>query len=150
LASALAATGKPYIVSFVIRPGGTLLDGTPLKDAIAAIDNAIIPRPLAYLVNCTHASIFKSAISHEINSSLLVRERVVGLLANTAALNPEELDNSDGLVEEDPEIFGPSVAGLHGEFGMKILGGCCGTDHRHIRHLATQLTSNILEPEPTK
>lgn len=150
LASALAATGKPYIVSFVIRPGGTLLDGTPLKDAIAAIDNAIIPRPLAYLVNCTHASIFKSAISHEINSSLLVRERVVGLLANTATLNPEELDNSDGLVEEDPEIFGPSVAGLHGEFGMKILGGCCGTDHRHIRHLATQLTSNILEPEPTK
>jgi S-methylmethionine-dependent homocysteine/selenocysteine methylase len=150
LASALAATGKPYIISFVIRPEGTLLDGTPLKDAIAAIDNAIIPRPLAYLVNCTHASIFKSAISHEINSSSLVRERVVGLLANTAALNPEELDNSDGLVEEDPEIFGPSVAGLHGEFGMKILGGCCGTDHRHIRHLATQLTSNILEPEPTK
>ena len=150
LASALAATGKPYIISFVIRPEGTLLDGTPLKDAIAAIDNAVIPRPLAYLVNCTHASIFRSAISHEINSSSLVRERVVGLLANTAALNPEELDNSDGLVEEDPEIFGPSVAGLHGEFGMKILGGCCGTDHRHIRHLATQLTSNILEPEPTK
>ena len=146
LALALAATGKPYIISFVIRPEGTLLDGTPLKDAIAAIDNAVIPRPLAYLVNCTHASIFKSAISHEINSSSLVRERVVGLLANTAALNPEELDNSDGLVEEDPEIFGPSVAGLHGEFGMKILGGCCGTDHRHIRHLATQLTSNVLEP----
>jgi homocysteine S-methyltransferase len=150
LASALADTGKPYIVSFVIRPEGTLLDGTPLKDAIAAIDATVIPRPVAYLVNCTHASIFKSAILHEVNSSSLVRERLVGLLANTAALNPEELDNSKGLVAEEPEIFGQTVACLHGELGMKILGGCCGTDHRHIRHLAKQLTSNILKTEPVK
>jgi len=150
LASALAATGKPYIVSFVIRPEGTLLDGTPLKDAIATIDATVIPRPIAYLVNCTHASIFRSAILHEVNSSSLVRERLVGLLANTAALNPEELDNSNGLVAEEPEIFGQTVAGLHGELGMKILGGCCGTDHRHIRHLAKQLTSDILKPEPAK
>jgi len=150
LALALAATGKPYIVSFVIRPEGTLLDGTPLKDAIATIDATVIPRPIAYLVNCTHASIFRSAILHEVNSSSLVRERLVGLLANTAALNPEKLDNSNGLVAEEPEIFGQTVAGLHGELGMKILGGCCGTDHRHIRHLAKQLTSDILKPEPAK
>ncbi len=150
LASALAATGKPYIVSFVIRPEGTLLDGIPLKDAIAAIDATVIPRPTAYLVNCTHVSIFRSAILHEVNSSSLVRERLVGLLANTAALNPEELDNSNGLVTEEPEIFGQTVAGLHGELGMKILGGCCGTDHRHIRQLAKQLTSDIFKPEPAK
>ncbi|MGB2688501.1 MAG: homocysteine S-methyltransferase family protein [Desulfobacterales bacterium] len=150
LASALAATGKPYIVSFVVRAEGTLLDGTPLKDAIAAIDAAVIPKPLAYLVNCTHASIFRSAILHEVNSTSLVRKRVVGLLANTAALNPEELDNSAGLVEEEPEIFGQSVAGLHGELGMKILGGCCGTDHRHIRYLARRLTSGTFESGQTK
>jgi homocysteine S-methyltransferase len=140
LASAMAATGKPYIVSFVARPEGTLLDGTPLKDAIAAIDAAARPRPLAYLVNCTHASIFRAALQHEVNSSPLVKERVVGLLANTAALSPEELDNSTGLVEEEPEAFGRSVAALHGDLGMKILGGCCGTDDRHIRCLAKELT----------
>lgn len=140
LAAALAATGMPYIVSFVVRPEGTLLDGTPLKDAVASIDAATRPGPLAYLVNCTHASIFRSALLNEANSSLLVRERVAGLLANTAALSPEELDNSTGLVEEDPEAFGKSVAGLHREFGMKILGGCCGTDDRHIGCLAEQLT----------
>jgi homocysteine S-methyltransferase len=145
-----AATGKPHIVNFVVRAEGTLLDGTPLKDAIATIDAAVIPKPLAYLVNCTHASIFRSAILHEVNSSSLVRKRVVGLLANTAALNPEELDNSAGLVEEEPEIFGQSVAGLHGELGMKILGGCCGTDHRHIRYLATRLTSGTFESGQTK
>jgi homocysteine S-methyltransferase len=80
---------------------------------------------------------------HEVNSSPLVRERVVGLLANTAALSPEELDNSAGLVEEEPEAFGRNVAGLHGEFGMKILGGCCGTDDRHIRCLAERLTQAL-------
>jgi homocysteine S-methyltransferase len=141
LASAMAATGKPYIISFVARPEGTLLDGTPLKDAIAAIDATTHPQPLAYMVNCTHASIFRAALRHEVNSSLLVRDRIVGLLANTAALNPEELDKSTGLVEEDPEVFGRSVAGLHGELGIKILGGCCGTDDRHIRCLATRLAS---------
>jgi homocysteine S-methyltransferase len=149
LASALAATGKPYIVSFVLRPEGTLLDSTPLKDAIAAIDVTVSPRPLAYLVNCTHASIFRTALLHDVNASPLVRKRVAGLLANTAALNPEELDNSTGLVEEEPETFGRAVAGLHGELGMKILGGCCGTDDRHIRCLATQLASGIFAPERT-
>ncbi|HBZ55601.1 MAG TPA: homocysteine methyltransferase, partial [Syntrophobacteraceae bacterium] len=78
---------------------------------------------------------------HTVNSSPLVRSRVVGLLANTAALNPEELDGSAALVEEDPEIFGDSVAALHHELGMKILGGCCGTDERHIGCLAKQLGS---------
>jgi homocysteine S-methyltransferase len=139
LALALSATGKPYLISFVVRLEGTLLDGTPLKDAIAAIDAAASPRPLAYLVNCTHASIFRDALLHEQNSSPSVRERVVGLLANTAALNPEELDNSTTLIEEEPELFGRSVAALHTELGMRILGGCCGTDDRHIRCLAKRL-----------
>ena len=141
LASALAVTGKPYIISFVVRPEGTLLDGTPLIDAISGIDNAVTPKPTAYLVNCTHVSIFRSAIFNEINSSSFVRTRIVGLLANTAALNPEKLDNSVELLEEEPDAFGRSVASLHEDFGMKILGGCCGTDHRHIRYLAKQVTS---------
>lgn len=139
LASAQAATGKPYIISFVFRPGGTLLDGTPLKDAVSTIDAKVTPRPLAYMCNCTHASIFRSAMLHETHVSSLVRKRVVGLLANTAALEPEELDSSKDLVTEVPEIFGRDVASLHREFGMKILGGCCGTDQRHIHSLAAHL-----------
>ena len=140
LARAQAATGLPYLISFVARPQGTLLDGTPLKDAIAAIDAAVTPQPLAYLINCTHASVFRSALLHEINSSTLVRERVIGLLANTAPLSPEELDASSELVEEEPELFGQTVAALHDELGMKLLGGCCGTDQRHIECLARRLS----------
>ena len=143
LAMALAATGKPYILSFVVRPDGTLLDGTPLKDAIAVIDATVTPPPWAYLINCTHASIAKSALMHDTNSSATVRRRVVGLLANTAALSPEELDDSACLVEEDPESFGSAVASLHRDLGLKILGGCCGTDDRHIRALATRLVAGV-------
>jgi len=141
LALALAANGLPYMISFVVRPEGTLLDGTPLKDAIAAIDAAVMPHPLAYMINCTHASFARSALLHAVNSSPLVRQRVIGLLANTAALSPEDLNDSSDLVEEDPLDFGQSVAVLHRELGLKILGGCCGTDNRHIRALAAQLAA---------
>lgn len=141
LAQALAATGLPYLVSFVARPEGTLLDRTPLKTAIAAIDSQASPPPLAYLVNCTHASVFRRAVVNEHNSSALVRERVIGLLANTAALSPEELDNSTELVEEAPEVFGADVAALQAEMGLRVLGGCCGTDDRHIDCLARQLVA---------
>ncbi|MCX5884107.1 MAG: homocysteine S-methyltransferase family protein, partial [Deltaproteobacteria bacterium] len=143
LALALAATGKPYVLSFVARREGTLLDGTPLKEAVAAIDAAVTPRPLAYLINCTHVTSARAALMHAVNSSSLVRQRVIGLLANTAALSPEDLNNSTRLVEEDPETFGKSVAALHRELGLKILGGCCGTDDRHIRSLAAQLATGV-------
>jgi homocysteine S-methyltransferase len=150
---ALAATAKPYVLSFVVRPEGTLLDGTPLKSAIATIDAAVTPGPLAYLINCTHVSFAASALMHETNSSTLVRYRIIGLLANTAALSPEELNDNSSLVEEDPEIFGQSVAALHRELGLKILGDAAvpttvtsgpwqpSLQFRHKRILQMQKTS---------
>jgi S-methylmethionine-dependent homocysteine/selenocysteine methylase len=139
LATAIARTGSPYIVSFVVRQEGTLLDGTPLNEALTAIEQAVSPGPLAFMANCTHASFLQRALEHPEHSSAHVRERMIGIFANTAALAPEELDNSERLVEENPEIFGRTVAGLHSAFGLKILGGCCGTDDRHIRCLAQRL-----------
>ena len=142
LAKALAAAGKPYMMSFVLRSEGTMLDSTPLKDAIAIIDSDVHPKPIAYLANCTHASIFKTAITHDTHSSSTARNRVAGLLANTAALEPEELNDSEELVEEDPQTFAQSMAALHRDLGMKVLGGCCGTDDRHIDSLAKRLVGN--------
>lgn len=143
LALALADTGWPYIISFVTRPEGTLLDRTPLKRAIAEVDDVTNPKPLAYMINCTHASFTKSALMHETNSSSEVRARIIGLFANTAALSPEDLNNSNDLVEEDPETFGRTVAELNKSPGLKILGGCCGTDDRHIRALASEIRSGF-------
>ena len=139
LARALAKTGRPYVVSFVVRASGTLLDGTPLHEAVAAIDSSVSPPPDAYMINCTHASFASAALKHPSHASPRVRQRFIGLLANTAALAPEELDDSPLLVEEDPMLFGSTVARLRKDLGFKILGGCCGTDERHIYFLAKNL-----------
>lgn len=56
------------------------------------------------------------------------------------------LDDSAALVEEDPQVFGRTVAALHRDLGMKILGGCCGTDDRHIRSLASRLAAEQRSP----
>jgi homocysteine S-methyltransferase len=136
LAAAMAATGRPFLLSFVVRPAGTLLDGTPLKEAIATLDAGGQPQPTAYLINCTHPDFARAALCHPANSSPLVRQRIIGLLANTAALNPEALDGQKHLVEEEPARFAHAMLDLHRDLGLKILGGCCGTDDRHIRALA--------------
>lgn len=141
LALALADAGAPYIISFIARKEGTMLDGTPLKKAVSEIDKAANPAPAAYMINCTHASFAKAALMNSENCPPVVRERMIGLLANTAALSPEDLNNSKELVEEDPEVFAKSVSELYIEPGLKILGGCCGTDERHIRALASQLAA---------
>jgi homocysteine S-methyltransferase len=145
LAAAQAATGKPYIISFVLRPEGTLLDNTPLKDAIATIDAKVHPRPTAYLANCTHASFFRSAISHQKQAYPQITKRIIGLLANTAALDPEALDDSENLIGENPKAFGNDLARLKDEYDLKILGGCCGTDERHIGALANNLLNNSVK-----
>ena len=56
LAEAMAATGAPYLMSFIVRPGGTLLDGTPLDEAMARLDGEVDPRPFGYMANCVHPS----------------------------------------------------------------------------------------------
>ena len=54
-----------------------------------------------------------------------------------------KLSKSDGTVEEDPQIFIQSAASLHGELGVKILGGCCGTDDPHIDNLAKRVFKDL-------
>lgn len=139
LAGAMAATGRPYLVSFVVRPTGILLDGTPLGEALAAIDGAVRPQPTGYLINCTHPDFARAALWHPTHASPQARKRVIGLLANTAALSPELLDGQEKLIEAEPAAFAANMASLAHDSGLRILGGCCGTDDRHIRCLAAEL-----------
>jgi homocysteine S-methyltransferase len=147
LAQAMAGTRCPYLISFVVRPTGTLLDGTKLTDAISTIDSKASPRPTGFLINCTHPDLARAALFHPVNCSATVRQRIIGLLANTAALSPEDLDGREELVEEEPARFAAAMMGLHRDSGLKILGGCCGTDDRHIRALAG-LLSQSYRPNP--
>ncbi len=139
LARAMAGCDTPYALSFVLRPSGTLLDGTPLHQAIAMIDSAVNPAPLFYMANCVHPTVFESAFAAAISQSPSVGRRVIGLQANTSTKSPEELDKRGSLDGAEAEPFASAMVGLHHWFGTKILGGCCGTDNRHIAAIARRI-----------
>lgn len=144
IAKVLETTGLPYVLSFVIRRDGCILDGTPLEEAIETIDAETSHPPENYSVNCVHASVFSAAYEavHDRNSN--AAERILGIDANTSAKTPEELE---GLVEIDteaPSDFGTNLALLRKQFGTAYLGGCCGSSTEHIASLAQKLISSSL------
>ncbi|MCX6543444.1 MAG: homocysteine S-methyltransferase family protein [Acidobacteria bacterium] len=139
IADALASTGCPYLVSFIVRPSGCLLDETPLDDALASIDDQVAPRPLGYLVNCVHSSVLESALGAPAGRRALDSGRLLGLQANTSSRSPEELEGSQELAGEAPEAFASGMCSLRKQFGLRVLGGCCGTDGGHIAALARGL-----------
>lgn len=139
MAQVMEQSGWPYIISLMISQRGTLLDGTAIHDAIAVIDGATRRHPLCYMTNCVHPNILREALSQEPNRTALVRERFRGIQANAACLLPEELDSSQALQTTSAEELGEAFALLHGEFPLKIYGGCCGTDDSHMRELVRRL-----------
>ena len=144
LALAMAKTGKPYVLSFVIRDNGTLLDGNSLHEAILTVDQSVSPKPLFYMVNCVHPTIMLKALENTENCTDLVRQRLAGIQANTSSKSPEELDGSSELATEDSRTLVDQMVTLHHHYHFKVLGGCCGTDHRHIEMLALKGTKQWL------
>jgi S-methylmethionine-dependent homocysteine/selenocysteine methylase len=140
IARVMAESGYEYIISFVIRPEGMILDGTTLEDAIVMIDSMVHPKPLGYMVNCVHASALQKVLEQSGKVLSLLQERLIGIQANTSAKSPEELDDSAELQGEDPEVFANSMRQLHEKFGIKLLGGCCGTNQQHIECLAGKIS----------
>jgi homocysteine S-methyltransferase len=143
IARAIAATGMPYVLSFVIRRDGVILDGTPLDQAIETIDNETNTPPASYAVNCVHTSIFAAAYASIWNRNEAAARRILGIDANTSAKSPDELD---GLVEIDteaPDDFGANVAALHRSCGTVYLGGCCGSSTEHIGALAERCAAMV-------
>lgn len=140
LARAMAATGAPYVVSVVLRPEGCLLDGTPLGAAVATIDAGTPRPPCCYLANCVHPRGFGQALTAARRLAPGVIDRVIGLQANTSARSPEELDGRAELDSEAPQALADQMLALRRRFGLRILGGCCGTDHRHVAAIAGGLS----------
>jgi homocysteine S-methyltransferase len=139
LARALAAVRLPYALSFVLRPSGTLLDGTPLQDAVARIDAAADPPPAFYLGGCVHPVHFERALAVAAAASPGLEERVIGVQGNASRKTPEELEGSERLDADEPEPFADAMEAVRHRFGARVLGGCCGTDERHIAAVAERV-----------
>ncbi len=86
-----------------------------------------------------HPSVFEEVLERRRGLSTAIPERIIGLQADTSRLRPEELDSLDFLDSEESEQFAAAMLRVHERFGIKILGGCCGTDHRHIESIAKKL-----------
>jgi len=139
IAAAIAKTNFPYVLSFVIRKNGTLLDGTPLHQAIEEIDTALTRPPTGYAVNCVHPTILmEGLLQGEIEKRSLM-ERIVSFGANTSKRSPEELDGLEELDTEEPSRFAELMAAVYNQFHIPIMGGCCGTGTDHIECLARRL-----------
>ncbi len=143
IATAMSRTHLPYMMSFVIRPNGTLLDGTPLAEVIETIDESIQRPPLGYGVNCVHPTNFQQGlVAAQIEERGLL-SRIVSFTANTSAKSPEKLD---GLAEIDtapPAPFAEMMWAVREQFNISIMGGCCGTDRDHMACLARKQTETI-------
>jgi homocysteine S-methyltransferase len=86
-----------------------------------------------------HSSVLESALSAPAGRRPQASDRLLGLQANTSSRSPEELEGSQELVGEAPEAFASGTCALRTKFGLRVLGGCCGTDGGHIAALARGL-----------
>lgn len=141
MARAMARTGLPYIISFTIQADGRLIDGTAIHDAIAYIDRAAPVKPVCYMTNCVHPTIAYAALSQGFNRTALVQTRFLGIQANTSPLSYAELDNSADLKASAPEPFAADMLALLKVSRIRIFGGCCGTDGRHMEQVARRLAA---------
>lgn len=131
VAQAAAAVNMPVAISFTVETDGTLPTGDRLGDAIAAVDAATGRCPAYYMINCAHPDHFDDVLE-----GAWVK-RLGGIRANASRCSHAELDEAIELDAGNPAELGALYAGLIARFpNLTVLGGCCGTDHRHIEEIA--------------
>ncbi len=130
MARAMAATKTPYVLSFVINREGQLLDGHSLAEAIAAIDTDLEIPPLGYMVNCAYPSFLQVEREPE-----EVLARLIGFQANASSLDHDQLNEAEKLEVDEISDWGRRMLALNRDYGISILGGCCGTGAAHLNYL---------------
>jgi S-methylmethionine-dependent homocysteine/selenocysteine methylase len=139
MARAMAESEIPYIISFMVRKDGCLIDGTSIADAIKIIDQNVSPQPVCYMANCIHPLNLILALENEFNLTAPQLTRFLGIQANSSSLSPEELNNCGILKQEDYDDMVDEMGYLMNKYNFKILGGCCGTNDVFLNKLAVKL-----------
>jgi len=127
VALAAGEVGLPVSVGFTVEPDGRLPDGTPLRAAIEAVDD--VAPPDWFVVNCAHPTHVAAALAD--GGPWL--ERIGGTRVNASERSHAELDTAPELDEGDPDALAAGQAALGSSLpGLRVVGGCCGTDARHV------------------
>lgn len=130
IAKALERSELPYFISFVISRDGFVLDGTPFYAATRMIDANTSRRPLGFMVNCAYPSFLNVA-----KQPPRLFNRLLGYLANASSMDHCDLDGAAELLMENVSDWGELMLELNRVYGVKILGGCCGTNEQHLQYL---------------
>ncbi|CAF1602902.1 unnamed protein product, partial [Didymodactylos carnosus] len=129
IALAAKAVGMPVVISFTVETDGRLPTGQTLKDAIELVDKVTQSTPVYYMVNCAHPSSFEDVL---VSDEAWVA-RIHGVKANASKKSHAELNESKELDAGNPVEFGTDYRALLRKLkNLNVLGGCCGTDHRHV------------------
>ncbi len=133
---AASEAGLPVVISFTVETDGRLPTGDKLSEAIEAVDQATGNAPAYYMINCAHPDHFRGTVA----TGEPWTARVGGLRANASRLSHAELDEAEELDEGDPEEFGRLSSDFaHILPNLRVVGGCCGTDIRHVGCVAHNL-----------
>lgn len=131
---AAQAAGLPHILSFTVETDGDLPSGQGLQEALAEVEAATGGSALFYMVNCAHPTHF----AHRLEGPM--RDRIGGLRANASRLSHAQLDAATELDDGNPVEFGADYAALAGLLpNLRLIGGCCGSDHRHVAAACSHL-----------
>ncbi len=125
-----AATAElPVAISFTVETDGRLPTGQDLGDAVEQVDAETAVPPAYFMVNCAHPTHFAEVVQ----SGSRWLDRIGGIRANASTKSHAELDEADALDDGDPVDLGHRYLALRPYLRhAPIVGGCCGTDHRHI------------------
>ena len=130
VARAAAAVGIPAVLSFTVETDGRLPDGSSLGEAVTAVDEAA--SPAYFMVNCAHPQHVLKAFE----DAAPWAERIRGVRSNASTLSHAELDEAQALDEGDLDVLVASHRTLEQHLpALEIVGGCCGTDARHVAAL---------------
>jgi homocysteine S-methyltransferase len=124
----------PAVISFTVETDGRLPTGDTLGAAIERVDAATDAYPAYYMINCAHPTHFEGAL----DARAPWVDRIRGLRANASRQSHAELNESPTLDPGDPVALGREYAALRRSLPrLNVMGGCCGTDHRHVEQIAT-------------
>lgn len=129
---ASTAAGLPVVIGFTVETDGRLPSGDSIEQAIDAVDAATDGAASAFMINCAHPTHFADVL--EPGAPAL--ERIRGLRANASTMSHDELDEAEELDDGDPVDLARRYAELRQRLpNLNVVGGCCGTDHRHISEI---------------
>ncbi|MDO8699505.1 MAG: homocysteine S-methyltransferase family protein, partial [Rhodoferax sp.] len=123
----------PVAISFTLETDGRLPTGQTLRSAIEQVDQVTSAYPCYYMINCAHPTHFE----HVLAEGGLWLDRIRGLRANASRKSHAELNESTELDSGNPVELGTQYAHLKKRLSrLNVMGGCCGTDHRHVEQIA--------------